>query len=110
MEVIGVREVIGVIEVIGVSEVMGVIEVIGVMTGLIGLALIGFEAMGLVVIWGVTDDMLPMDAMDAMDAMDGRELPMGCRGSPFAGISTIRRRLLYSSPLYLAAKGEEEKE
>lgn len=54
--------------------------------------------------------MLPMDAMDAMDAMDGRELPMGCRGSPFAGISTIRRRLLYSSPLYLAAKGEEEKE
>lgn len=50
MEVIGVREVMGVIEVIGVSEVMGVIEVIEVMTWLIGLALIGFEAMGLVVI------------------------------------------------------------
>lgn len=68
--------------------------------GLIGLPLIGFETMGLLVIGGVTEEMLPME---------GLELPIGWRGSPpLAGISTISRRLLYRSPLYLAAKGQGE--
>lgn len=91
MEDIGVREVMGVIEVIGVIEVMGIIDVIGVMeviwvmVGFMGLEVIGFEAMGFVVMEGVTDAMLPME---------GLEFPIGWRGSPpFAGSSTISRRL-----------------
>lgn len=84
IEVMGVKEVMGVIEVIGIIDVIGVMEVIWVMAGLMGLEVIGLEAMELV-IGGVIDDMLPMD---------GLELPMGWRGSPpFVGSSTISRRL-----------------
>lgn len=85
MEDIWVREVMGVIEVMGIIDVIGVMEVIWEMVGLMGLEVIGFEAIGLVVIGGVIDDMLPME---------GLELPIGWRGSPpFVGSSTISRRL-----------------
>lgn len=80
------RDVMGVIEVMGVIDVIGVIEVIWVMVGFMGLEVMGFEAMGLVVIGGAIDDMLPIE---------GLELPIGWRGSPpFTGSSTISRRLL----------------
>lgn len=73
-------------DVIAVIDVIGVIEAICAMEGFMGLELIGFEAMVLVAIGGVIEDMLPME---------GRELPMGWRGRPpFVGSSTISRRLL----------------
>lgn len=89
MEVIGTMEVIWAWEVIGVMEVIGIIdvmEVIWVMLEFMGLEAIWFEAMGLVVIGGVIDGMLPIE---------GLEFPIGWRGSPpFVGSSTISRRLL----------------
>lgn len=97
----GPNEVIGGIEVIGAREVMGVIAVMGVIDVIAVMEVIWFmewEAMGFEAIWLVViDDML---------AMEGRELPMGWSGRPpFVGSSTISLRLLYGSPLYLAAVG-----